>query len=220
MSVCVCEEEREERAADRRRGRSAAAAAAAAGGAQAGRDGRTRGAVAAQGRLLHRPRTPPVRRRPRRPPGARHHAIRTSLGSDQLQRGRRTDGRQTQRTVRDSPRSLDAPTRQRIRLIRQLSESESPSGAIHALHNNKNEHPFNGPFSGTTRVIRYQNGKTNLDFTGARESEWQWHQLGHMHICISLQIDNHANTPPLSSLQAGCPSCRPTNSVKALKAIT
>ena len=41
-------------------------------------------------------------------------------------------------------------------------------------------HPFNGPFSGTTRVSRYQNGKTNLDFTEARDSEWQWHQLRHM----------------------------------------
>ena len=30
--------------------------------------------------------------------------------------------------------------------------------------------------------------------------------------------DNHANIPPLSFLQAGCPSWRPTNSVKALKA--
>jgi len=29
---------------------------------------------------------------------------------------------------------------------------------------------------------------------------------------------NHASTPPLSFLQAGCPSCRPTNSIKALKA--
>jgi len=34
----------------------------------------------------------------------------------------------------------------------------------------------------------------------------------------SLQTDNHASIPPLSYLQAGCPSCRPTNSVKALKA--
>ena len=59
-------------------------------------------------------------------------------------------------------------------------------------------HPFNGPFSGTTRVSRYQKGKTNLDFTEARDSEWQWHQLGHMHVCISLQTDNHASTPPLS----------------------
>ena len=43
-------------------------------------------------------------------------------------------------------------------------------------------HPFNGPFSGTTQVGRYQKGKTNLDFTEARDSEWQWHQLGHMQV--------------------------------------
>ena len=79
-------------------------------------------------------------------------------------------------------------------------------------------HPFNGPFSGTTQVSRHQKGRTNLDFTEARDSEWQWHQLGHMQVCTSFQTDNHANTPPLSFLQAGCPSCRPTNSVKALKA--
>ena len=79
-------------------------------------------------------------------------------------------------------------------------------------------HPFNGPFSGTTPVSRYQKGKTNRDFTEAKDSEWQWHQLGHMQVCTSLQTDNHASTPPLSFLQAGCPSCRPTNSVKALKA--
>jgi len=60
------------------------------------------------------------------------------------------------------------------------------------------------------RVSQYQKGKTNLDFTEAGDSEWQWHQL---------QTDNHASTPPLSFLQAGCPSCRPTNSVRALKAL-
>jgi len=65
-------------------------------------------------------------------------------------------------------------------------------------------------------VSRYQKGKTNLDFTEARDSEWQWHQLGHMQVCTSFQTDNHASNPPLSFLQAGCPSCRPTNSVKAL----
>ena len=77
-------------------------------------------------------------------------------------------------------------------------------------------HPFNGPLSWTTRVSRYQKGETNLDFTEARDSEWQWYQLGHMQICTSLQTDIHASTPPLSFLQTGCPSCRPTNSVKAL----
>jgi len=70
----------------------------------------------------------------------------------------------------------------------------------------------------TAPVSRYQKGKTNLDFTEARGSEWQWHQLGHMQVCTSLQTDNHASTPALCFLQAGCPSCRPTNSVKALDA--
>jgi len=67
-------------------------------------------------------------------------------------------------------------------------------------------------------VSRYQKGKTNLNFTEAIDSDWQWHQLGHMQVCTSLQTDNHASTTPLSFLQAGCPSCRPTDSVKALKA--
>jgi len=67
-------------------------------------------------------------------------------------------------------------------------------------------------------VSRYQKGKTNLDFTEARDSDCQWHQLGHMQVCTSLQTDNHASSPPLSFLQAECHSGRPTNSVKALKA--
>ena len=46
-------------------------------------------------------------------------------------------------------------------------------------------HPFNGPFSGTTQVSWYQKGKTNLDFTETRDSEWKWHQLGHMQVCTS-----------------------------------
>jgi len=46
-------------------------------------------------------------------------------------------------------------------------------------------------------VSWYQKGKTNLDFTEARDSEWQWHQLGSMQVCTSLQTDNHASTPPL-----------------------
>jgi len=41
---------------------------------------------------------------------------------------------------------------------------------------------------------------------------------GHVQVCTLLQTDNHTSTSPLSFLQAGCPSCRPTNSVKALKA--
>ena len=78
------------------------------------------------------------------------------------------------------------------------------------------QRPF---FSWTTQVSQYQKGKTSLDFTEARDSEWQWHQLGQMQVCTLPQTDNHPSTPPLSFLQATCPSCCPTNSVKALKAV-
>jgi len=71
-------------------------------------------------------------------------------------------------------------------------------------------HTFNGPLSGTTQVSRYQKGKTNLDSTEARVSEWQWHQLGHMQVCTSPLTDNHANTPPLR-LDA-LPAAQPTAS--------
>jgi len=72
-------------------------------------------------------------------------------------------------------------------------------------------HTFNGPLSGTTRVSRYQKGKTNLDFTEARESEWQWHQLGHMQVCTLLQTDNHASTPTLSIYRPDAlPAAQPT----------
>ena len=44
---------------------------------------------------------------------------------------------------------------------------------------------------------------------------WQWNQLDHMQIiCTSLQTDNLIT----QFLQAGCPSCCPSNSIKALKA--
>jgi len=75
-------------------------------------------------------------------------------------------------------------------------------------------HLFNGPFSATTRVSRYQKGKINLDFTEARDSEWQWHQLGLMQVCTSLQTDNHASTPPLSFFYRpyALPAAQPTAS--------
>jgi len=37
--------------------------------------------------------------------------------------------------------------------------------------------PINGPLYGTTRVIRFQKGKTKLD---ARDSGWQRHYMDHM----------------------------------------
>jgi len=58
-------------------------------------------------------------------------------------------------------------------------------------------------------VSRYQKGKTNLDFTGARDSGWQWHQLGRMQVCTSLQTDNHASTPPLKFFTGRMPFLPP-----------
>ena len=57
--------------------------------------------------------------------------------------------------------------------------------------------PVYRPFSRTTQVSQFQKGQTSLYFTEASDSEWQWHQLGHVQVCTSLQTDNHANTPPL-----------------------
>jgi len=57
-------------------------------------------------------------------------------------------------------------------------------------------------------------GKTNLDFTEARDSEWQLHQLGRMQVCTLLQTDNHATTPPLSFYRPGALSAaQPTASL-------
>jgi len=64
-------------------------------------------------------------------------------------------------------------------------------------------------FSGTTWVSWYQKGKINLDFTEARDSEWQWHQLDHMQVCTLLQTDNHASTPPLSFFTGRMPFLPP-----------
>jgi len=81
------------------------------------------------------------------------------------------------------------------------------------LHTHTHTHPLNGPLSRTTRVSLYQKGKTNLDFTEATDSEWQWHQLGRMQVCTSLQTDNHASTRPLSFYRPDAlPATQPTAS--------
>ena len=101
---------------------------------------------------------------------------------------------------------------------------EKCNAVVCHMHNSTSSHccnmalhthtpPFNGPLTRTTRVSQYQKGKTNLDFTEARDSEWQWHQLGHMQVCTSLQTDNHANTPPLSFYGPDAlPAAQPTAS--------
>ena len=80
-------------------------------------------------------------------------------------------------------------------------------------------HTFNGPLSGTTQVSQYQKGKTSLDFTEARDSEWQWHQLGHMQVCTSLQTGNHASTPPLSFFTGRMPFLLPNQQHQSTEGI-
>ena len=88
------------------------------------------------------------------------------------------------------------------------------------LEQQQQQQPFNGLFSTTTWVSRYQKGKTNLDFTGARDSECQWHQLGHMQVCTSLQTDNHASTPPLCFFIGRMPFLPPNQQRQSTEGIT
>jgi len=76
-------------------------------------------------------------------------------------------------------------------------------------------HPFNGLFSRTTWVSRYQKGKTSLDLNEASGDGvlgWQWHLLADMQtICTSLQTDNRINTSSLNFYRpAAVPDAQPT----------
>ena len=100
----------------------------------------------------------------------------------------------------------DVIQKTRIHDVSQLRQSTTEPRAIGNRHKKSDEdrtcssgdmlvhrqtdthtHTFNGPFSRTTWVGRYQKGKTKLDFTEARDSEWQWHRLGHMQVCTSFR---------------------------------
>ena len=106
-----------------------------------------------------------------------------------------------------------------------LWKKTKPNTKKHAFTNQKkctstHTHPFNVPLSGTTQVSQYQKGKTNLDFTEARDSEWQWHQLGHMQVCTSLQTDNHASTPPLCFFTGRMPFLPPNQQCQSTEGNT
>jgi len=63
---------------------------------------------------------------------------------------------------------------------------------VYHVQTHTHTHPSNGPLSGTTRMSWYQKGKSSLDFTEARDSEWQWHQLG---MCKSAPRARQITTP-------------------------
>jgi len=66
-------------------------------------------------------------------------------------------------------------------------------------------------------VSQCQKGKINLDFTEARDSEWQWQQLGHMQVCTLLQKHNHASTPGRTPPNQQCQSTEGRLSNKIIK---
>ena len=73
-------------------------------------------------------------------------------------------------------------------------------------------------FSGTTRVSRCQKGKTNLDFYWSKR---HWVAVASAGPCAPRSRQITMPVPHYSSfLQAGCPSCHPTSSVKALKVLS
>ena len=77
---------------------------------------------------------------------------------------------------------------------------------------NTHTHPFNGPFSGTTRVSRYQKGKTNLDFTEARQ--WVAVASAGPYASLHLAPDKQAHQHPTTVFYRpdALPAAQPTAS--------
>jgi len=119
------------------------------------------------------------------------------------------------RTDRDPRTERAMPTEQlqRINLKCNISCICRLAGQLNKTADTQTR-PFNDPFPGTTRVSWYQKGKNNLDFTeeAVNGSGISWA------ICKSAPRSRQITMlapPPLNFLQAGCPSCCPTNSIKS-----
>jgi len=82
-------------------------------------------------------------------------------------------------------------------------------------------HPFNGLFSKTTSVCRHQKGKSFWILVEQEMMGWQWHwhqlnhNANHLHLAPDRKLCQYLIT---QFLQAGCPSCCPSTSIKELKA--
>jgi len=62
-------------------------------------------------------------------------------------------------------------------------------------------------------MSRHQKGKTNMDFTEARDSEWQWHPLGPMQVSTcSRQITTPAPHHSVFYRPDALPAAQPTAS--------
>ena len=96
----------------------------------------------------------------------------------------------------DEPKSRSksgSPRQVRIAVQRSgVRPSVRPPDSRHSSPETHTHTRLTALFSGTTRMGRYQKGKTKLDFTEARDSEWQWHQLG---ICKSTPRSRQITTP-------------------------
>jgi len=86
------------------------------------------------------------------------------------------------------------------------------------INRHTHTHPFNRPLSGTTEVSRYQKVKPTWillkqETVSGNGINWAIFKSAPRSRQKTTPVPNHS-----VFLQAGCPSCRPTNSVKALKA--
>ena len=116
-----------------------------------------------------------------------------------------------------SSMNCSAPPR---RIIVHVLAFKQPVNILYLQHHTQVTTVTHTHTSRTTQVSWYQKGKTNLDFTEARVSEWQWHQMGHMQVCTSLQTDNHTSTTSLSFFTGWMPFLPPNQQCRSTEVTT
>jgi len=134
-----------------------------------------------------RPRVPVVRR-------PVHHRTRSTPAGRRLDRRSAAATESREECTTDRTPSHGAPV--------MSTDNKTSTVAVTTVRRLPLLQPFNGLFSRTTWVNRYQKGKTSLDLNKARADRvlgWQWHQLDHMQtICTSHWTDNQINTSSLN----------------------
>jgi len=73
----------------------------------------------------------------------------------------------------------------------------------YGAHTHTHTHSFNGHFSGTTHVSRYQKGKTNLDFTEARDRQWVAMASAGLYASLHLAPDRWPRQHPTTQFFTG-----------------